>query len=200
MVYRGIAEIAGVMRKTEPLRFGRMYLRAISVNAHDFCMPYGSDYTLAFSRILYPREVLVAYNVSRQPRSDFVVVAANSQGRRPNEFSSSEGEEPVADPIDAGWLSRGAASARRTGVRGAGMSAEWRFFRYQSLSLQIDPAVSAYEQYTRDGTMHLRQEPSRCVEPLADGGFQRIPFIASLPSRRWKQISKRPRRLRTRLG
>jgi hypothetical protein len=39
-------------------------------------LPFGTNYTLAFSRILYPREVLVAYNVSNQPRSDCVLVDA----------------------------------------------------------------------------------------------------------------------------
>jgi hypothetical protein len=38
--------------------------------------PFGSTYTLAFSRILYPNEVLIAYNVSSSPRQDSVVVDA----------------------------------------------------------------------------------------------------------------------------
>jgi hypothetical protein len=42
----------------------------------DFGFPFGSSYTLAFSRILYPHEVLVAYNVSNQTRQDSVVVDA----------------------------------------------------------------------------------------------------------------------------
>jgi len=40
----------------------------------NFGFPSGSAYTLAFSRILYPQEVLVAYNVSNQPRHDAIVV------------------------------------------------------------------------------------------------------------------------------
>jgi hypothetical protein len=41
-----------------------------------FGYPYGSAYTLAFSRLLYGREVLVAYNVSASARSDRLVVDA----------------------------------------------------------------------------------------------------------------------------
>jgi hypothetical protein len=62
------------------LRFGRMYYRPIAgttptdPGGKDFGLPYGSDYTLAFSRLLYGQEVLVAYNVSSRPRKDYVVI------------------------------------------------------------------------------------------------------------------------------
>jgi glycosidase len=75
-IYQEIAKIAGVMRNQEPLRFGRMYYRQISGNGVDFGLPFGSTYTLAFSRLLYPREVLVAYNVSDERRQDRVIVDA----------------------------------------------------------------------------------------------------------------------------
>jgi glycosidase len=73
-IYKEIAKIAQVMRSQEPLRFGRMYYRQISGNGTNFGFPYGTAYTLAFSRILCGSEVLIAYNVSSQARSDFVVV------------------------------------------------------------------------------------------------------------------------------
>jgi alpha-amylase len=76
VLYREIARIAEVVRSAEPLRFGRMYLRQISGDGEHFGFPYGTDYTLAFSRLLYPSEVLVAYNVSAQPRRDHVIVDA----------------------------------------------------------------------------------------------------------------------------
>lgn len=76
-IYQEIARIAEVVRTTDPLRFGRIYFRPISGNGVDFGLPFGTTYTLAFSRLLYPREVLVAYNVSDQPRSDRVVVDAS---------------------------------------------------------------------------------------------------------------------------
>lgn len=74
-IYKEIARIARIMRAKEPLRFGRMYFREISGNGTDFGLPYGGrTYTLAFSRLLYGEEVLVAYNVSDKPRNDFVLV------------------------------------------------------------------------------------------------------------------------------
>jgi alpha-amylase len=75
-IYQSIAAIAEVMRTREPLRFGRMYFRPISGDGVNFGLPFGTTYTLAFSRILYDQEILVAYNVSFQPRTDCVVVDA----------------------------------------------------------------------------------------------------------------------------
>ena len=73
-IYQEIAKIADVMRDEESLRFGRMYYRQISGDGEQFGFPFGSAYTLAFSRMLYPQEVLVAYNVSDQTRHDAIVV------------------------------------------------------------------------------------------------------------------------------
>lgn len=76
-IYREIAKIATVMRSNEPLRFGRMYYREISGNKKDFGLPVGPEYTLAFSRLLYSQEILVAYNVSASPRNDCIIVDAS---------------------------------------------------------------------------------------------------------------------------
>jgi len=75
-IYQEIAKIAAVMRSSEPLRFGRMYYREISGNGVDFGLPFGNDYTLSFSRLMYGREILVSYNVSNNQRDDFVIVDA----------------------------------------------------------------------------------------------------------------------------
>ncbi|HWJ17588.1 MAG TPA: hypothetical protein VNR65_02565, partial [Geobacterales bacterium] len=75
-IYQEIAKIADVARANEPLRFGRMYFRQISGDGVNFGIPYGSTYTLAFSRILYPDEILVAYNVADANREDRVIVDA----------------------------------------------------------------------------------------------------------------------------
>jgi len=75
-IYREIAAIAAVARSREALRFGRMYYRQISGDGVNFGLPYGADYTLAFSRLLYGQEVLVAYNVSGEARHDRVTVDA----------------------------------------------------------------------------------------------------------------------------
>jgi len=76
-IYGEIAKIAAVVQSTEPLRFGRMYYRQISGNGADFGFPFGTDYTLAFSRLLYGREVLVTYNVSANARTDSIVIDAS---------------------------------------------------------------------------------------------------------------------------
>jgi alpha-amylase len=76
-IYKEIAKLADVMQTTAPLRFGRMYFRQISGDGVHFGLPFGFDYTLAFSRILYGREVLIAYNVSGQQRNDGIIVDAS---------------------------------------------------------------------------------------------------------------------------
>jgi glycosidase len=75
-IYQEIAKIAAVMRTQEALRFGRMYYRQISGDGVNFGLPFGSEYMLAFSRMLYSIEVLVAYNVSGSARRDSVIVDA----------------------------------------------------------------------------------------------------------------------------
>jgi alpha-amylase len=76
-IYQEIAKIAAVTRTNEPLRFGRMYFRQISGDGQHFGFPFGSTYTLAFSRILYPTEILVAYNVDSNTRHDSVIIDAD---------------------------------------------------------------------------------------------------------------------------
>jgi glycosidase len=75
-IYQEISKIANVMRAHEPLRFGRMYFREISGDGEHFGLPFGSTYTLAFSRILYPDEILMAYNIGSNARNDSVIVDA----------------------------------------------------------------------------------------------------------------------------
>jgi glycosidase len=76
-IYKEIAKIAEVMRVTPALRFGRMYFRQIASNGGQFGFPYGTQYTLAFSRMIYGSEVLVAYNVSNNATSFAIVVDAS---------------------------------------------------------------------------------------------------------------------------
>lgn len=99
-IYQEIGKIANVMRTTEPLRFGRMYYRQISGDGIHFGFPFGSTYTLAFSRLLYGHEVLVAYNVSGQPRNDCVIVDAilhppNTPGAKMTYLYGKNGTETV---------------------------------------------------------------------------------------------------------
>lgn len=96
-IYKEIALIAQVMRTTTPLRFGRMYYRQTSMNGNDFSLPTGNAYTLAFSRIVYGREVLVAYNISNAQRNDFVIIDAayHKAGEQLNFLYGAAGSVPV---------------------------------------------------------------------------------------------------------
>jgi glycosidase len=79
-IYRAISEIAAVRQVSPALRFGRMYYRQISGDGVHFGLPFGTTYILAFSRVLYGTEVLVAYNVADTPQSYAVVVDAELHG------------------------------------------------------------------------------------------------------------------------
>jgi alpha-amylase len=101
-IYQEIAKIAEVMRSQAPLRFGRMYFRQISGDGQHFGFPFGTDYTLAFSRLLYPAEILIAYNVSSAARADFVVVDSNyhAAGDQLTFLYGGAGSVPVAVAAD----------------------------------------------------------------------------------------------------
>jgi hypothetical protein len=76
-----------------------MYYRQISGDGVHFGLPYGTTYTLAFSRILYPSEVLVAYNVSGQPREDFIIIDAHlhTQGDKMSYLYGNSGKVEIQD-------------------------------------------------------------------------------------------------------
>ncbi len=76
-IYKEIAKIAAAAAQNAPLKFGRMYFRPISGDGVSFGLPFGTTYTLAFSRLLYGKETVVAYNVSSTPRNDRVIVDAS---------------------------------------------------------------------------------------------------------------------------
>ena len=102
-IYQEIAKIAAAMRAQAPLRFGRMYFRQISADGVTFGFPYGYDYTLAFSRLLYGVEVVVAYNVSGDARSDAVIVDASYHSRPSDTMSylyGGAGDVPVETAPD----------------------------------------------------------------------------------------------------
>jgi glycosidase len=64
LFYRHVA-LLGKLRSTETaLQYGRLYFREISGNGQDFGQSNGVGGILAFSRILYDREVLVAANTN----------------------------------------------------------------------------------------------------------------------------------------
>ena len=73
-IYQEISKIANIMRNNNSLRFGRIYYREISGDGINFGLPFGSSYTLAFSRLIYGQETLIAFNVSDQPRQDYIMI------------------------------------------------------------------------------------------------------------------------------
>src|ERR1700730_11102645 len=107
-IYEEIAKIALVMQTTAPLRFGRMYFRQISGDGVHFGLPFGFDYTLAFSRILYGREVLIAYNVSGQQRNDGIIIDASlhKPGDTPRFLYGNSGRVPVERAPDGSLFVR----------------------------------------------------------------------------------------------
>jgi glycosidase len=76
-IYRGIAQIAAIRASERALRYGREYFREISGNGKDFGHPLDGQCTLAFSRVLDITEIVVALNLTTEPRSDWVLVDAN---------------------------------------------------------------------------------------------------------------------------
>ncbi len=74
--YQAIARIAAIREQQPALRYGRQYFREISGNGTDFGHPMDGKCTLAYSRILDSTEILVALNLNRQPRDDFITVDA----------------------------------------------------------------------------------------------------------------------------
>lgn len=75
MIYRGIASIAHLRKSNKVVKFGRMYFRETSSDGIDFCFPEDEKCTIAFSRVLFNKEILIVYNTSTyESKVDFVEV------------------------------------------------------------------------------------------------------------------------------
>ena len=61
-IYKSIAAIAALRKKSPVLKFGRMFMRKIASDGINFHFPHCEKCTLAFSRILFNEEILVVYN------------------------------------------------------------------------------------------------------------------------------------------
>jgi glycosidase len=62
--YVEVAKLGGLRNTDTTLRYGRLYFREVSGNGQDFGQSAGIGGILAFSRILYDREVLIVANTS----------------------------------------------------------------------------------------------------------------------------------------
>ncbi|GLU57345.1 alpha-amylase family glycosyl hydrolase [Dyadobacter frigoris] len=63
-IYKEIAFIAAFRKLNPVLKFGRMYMRELSDDGKNFHLPIFKKCLLAFSRVLYDQEIIVAYNSS----------------------------------------------------------------------------------------------------------------------------------------
>lgn len=63
-VYKNIAKIAHLRKQSKVLKFGRMQIRPVSTDGLNFHLPECKECLLAFSRILFDDEIIVAYNIS----------------------------------------------------------------------------------------------------------------------------------------
>ncbi|WP_229216722.1 alpha-amylase family glycosyl hydrolase [Dyadobacter sp. 3J3] len=63
-IYKEIAFIAALRKESPVLKFGRMYMRELSDDGQNFHLPIYKKCLLAFSRVLYDEEIVVAYNSS----------------------------------------------------------------------------------------------------------------------------------------
>ncbi|WP_439585618.1 alpha-amylase family glycosyl hydrolase [Dyadobacter bucti] len=69
-IYQQIAALAKLRKENAALRFGRMYMRKLSVDGKDFMLPTFEKCLLAFSRVLYDEEIVVAYNSSQDENDE----------------------------------------------------------------------------------------------------------------------------------
>ena len=76
-LYKNIAQIANLRKKIPALKFGRMYMRAVSTDTRRFHLPECKECLLAFSRVLFNDEIVVAYNISSETRTEYVEVEHN---------------------------------------------------------------------------------------------------------------------------
>ncbi|MGE5532099.1 MAG: alpha-amylase family glycosyl hydrolase [Bacteroidota bacterium] len=72
-IYRAIKRIADIRAAEPTLKFGRMYFREISGDGENFGRPWGPQTTLAYSRVLSDDEMIMALNLTIEPREDWVL-------------------------------------------------------------------------------------------------------------------------------
>jgi len=85
LIYKEIAHLAQIRKDYAVLKFGRMYMRALSDDGQNFSLPVSQKNLLAFSRVLYDEEFVIAYNISQtDPDEEYILVdpLLNPQGSR----------------------------------------------------------------------------------------------------------------------
>ncbi len=79
-IYKGISKIADIRKQSEVLKFGHMHMRKTSSDGKRFHLPECEKCLLAFSRILFDKEIVVAFNSSTtEEKTEFVSVKQQSR-------------------------------------------------------------------------------------------------------------------------
>jgi len=74
-IYKGISKVAHLRKERSCLKFGRMYICKVSTDGIYFHFPDCKECLLAFSRVLYDEELVIAYNISStEIHEEFVTV------------------------------------------------------------------------------------------------------------------------------
>ena len=63
-IYQSISQIAAIRKKSSVLKFGHMHMRKISKDGIHFHLPECEKCLIAFSRVLFDQEIVVAFNSS----------------------------------------------------------------------------------------------------------------------------------------
>lgn len=74
-IYRAISEIAAIRKQSSILKFGHMHMRKISTDGTYFHLPECPKCLIAFSRVLFDQEIVVAFNSSTtEEKEEYVTV------------------------------------------------------------------------------------------------------------------------------
>ncbi|NOS90853.1 MAG: alpha-amylase [Cyclobacteriaceae bacterium] len=74
-IYKSISEIASIRKQSSVLKFGHMHMRKISTDGKYFHLPECEKCLIAFSRVLFAQEILVAFNSSTmEEKEEYVTV------------------------------------------------------------------------------------------------------------------------------
>ena len=75
VIYQGISKIAAIRKKSDVLKFGHMHMRQISSDGKYFHLPENEKCLIAFSRVLFDREIVVAFNSSTtEGKEEYVTI------------------------------------------------------------------------------------------------------------------------------
>lgn len=74
-IYQRISEIAAIRKQSSILKFGHMHMRKISTDGKFFHLPECEKCLIAFSRVLFDHEIVVAFNSSTvEEKEEYVTV------------------------------------------------------------------------------------------------------------------------------